>query len=329
MGFCVTMQPNSPLFRSGVQPRKLWDEARVIEGEARNFQVFRWEDRLVCHENSTESWWATLDSLASGDDARAFWQSGFESQRVARLTAFHRGFQLANGSALLSIDAQWFDVLIEQDNSGWARRQGETQWREFAAIAPSNLSKPGAWRPSIWSRRFKFRRGRRSMQRLAPQLAREALASAPPLAHELWRRGAGARTIRLVVAATAQGWAEPSQPSQPLPKFWDAAIFKASQPMPPTQRHLLHSLGRDPFSLPAALLDSAESAASVRVRINNWGSSFFRYPSSLSWRAPDCSLCVSFSLSVDSAHEQLEAKLELRDWLSQFFAAEEVNRWLQ
>ena len=317
------------MFRSGTQPRKLWDEARVIEGETRQLQIFRWENRLICHEESTEFWWATLDNLADGEDARAFWESSFQSQNIARLTAIRRGFKLTNGSALLSLDARWFDVLICADNSGWARGEGEPLWREFAAVAPSRLSKPGAWRPSIWSRRFKFRRGRRSMQRLAPQLAREALASAPPLAHELWQRGTNARVVRLVIAAHAQGWVERSRPSQPLTEFWDAAIFKVSQPMPPTQRHLLHSLGRDPFSLPAALLDSPELSATIRVRINNWQSSYFTYPSSLSWRAPDCSMFVSFSFSVDSAHEQLEAKLELRDWLIQFFPADEVNRWLQ
>lgn len=324
------MQPNSPLFRSGVQPRRLWDEARIIEGERRQWQVFRWENRLVCHEDSSESWWATLDTFADGDDERDFWQSSLDRQRIARLTAFRRGFELSNGGARLSLDARWFDILIDAENGGWARSQGESQWREFADVAPRRVNKPLALRPSIWSPRFQLGFGRRALRHLAPQLAQQTLADAPPLVRELWVRGAGARLIQLVIAAIAQGWVEPSYQSQSLLEFWNIALTKAIQPLPPTLHHLLHSLGRDPFSLPAAMLESPELTAPIRVKVNNWQlSPRFTYPPSVLWRGSDFSLRVTFSAQVDSAHQQLEAKLDLRDWLAQFFALEEVHQWIQ
>ena len=323
------MQPNSPLFRSGIQPRHLWDEARVIEGQARQLQVFQWENRLVCHEHSSDLWWATLDERGE-TDACAFWNASLERARVARLQALRRGFDLANGSAQLSVDAQWFDVLIESDNGGWARAQGETQWLEFAPLAPRRVNKPLARVPSIWSPRFRVEFGRRSMGELAPRIASQMLADAPSGARELWQRGAGARAVRLAIAANAQGWVglAPAYKPQYAPNFWEMAILKARRPVPPTRTNFLHSLNRNTFSLPAAMRKSPYLAPKLRMFFSQSGVTS-RHKDWVSWREERFSIRVKFWSQFDSAHQSLEAKLELRDWLGQFFAADEVNRWLQ
>ena len=300
------------MFRSGVQPRKLWDEARVIEGFARQLQIFRWENRLVCHENSTESWWATLDNLADGDDARVFWESSFQNQNIARIIAVRRGFAdtRSHGGALLHIEPQWFDVLITADNSGWARMEEESQWREFAAIAPNRLSRPGAWRPSIWSRRFQLGFGQRSLDNLRLGLFAQLLREMPAPIREIAEDGHFALLVRLVSAAFAQGWITKRPRLMTLPEFWIEALSEFS-----------------PHRLPRGLSQNLKISAPVKINLVTWKMS--SHPATLRWQSALGFLYVEFWTHFDSAHEQLEAKLELRDWLRQFFDADEVNRWIK
>ena len=315
------------MFRSGVQPRNLWNEARVIESEARQLRVFRWENRLVCHEEASECWWATFDEFGD-DDARAFWERSIDNGRIARLVTVKRGFELNNGNAHLSLDARCFDVLIAANNGGWARAEGEWQWHQFAPIASRRVRKPLARVPSIWSPRFSIEFGRVSMRNLAPRIAEEILASAPLGARELWQHGANTRSIRLAIAANAQAWIEHNYRAQSAPEFWEMAVLKASRRLPPNLTHLLHSLGRNPFSLPATMQQSPELAPQLRIYISKLARPS-HHKDWAAWREKSFSIRIEFWPQLDSAHEILEAKLELRDWLSQFFPADEVNQWLQ
>ena len=321
------MQPNSPLFRSGVQPRKLWDESRAIAGQARQLQVFRWENRLVCHEDATDLWWATLDPFG-GEDAREFWDGCVETNQVARLTALRRGFELRQGDAHLAIDALWFDVLVAADNGGLARIQGESRWHEFAPIAPRRVSKPLTRVPSIWSPRFSTEFARRSTRNLALSIVQQT-----PGAHDLWQRGANARSIRLMRVANMLGWVESGsiyrhQSTPSAPEFWDMAIANASRRLPAASAHISHSLDRNPFSLPEAMRRSAELTPQLRVNVGGFRRSSHHKICAV-WRDKQFSIRTEFWAHFDSAHETLEAKIELRDWLSQFFPPDEVNQWIE
>ena len=88
-------QPKSrlePAFACGIKSGKF----------EHNLKVFRWEDRLVAHEEMSGLWWGALDAW-DRRDAREFWEECLKNERVGRLFSHHQSFQKAgpNGATLL------------------------------------------------------------------------------------------------------------------------------------------------------------------------------------------------------------------------------------
>ncbi|BCM88610.1 hypothetical protein IAD21_00450 [Abditibacteriota bacterium] len=315
----LVFQPKSPLLPT-------FTDVIEINGIERRLAVFWWEDRLVAHEESSGLWWGTFD-VGTGRDARALWREDLAKQRVGRLFSLQRGFPISQSNgATLVVGPHLFHVLVAQDNSGIARSSDEVTWHSFPAGALWGIRKPLANPPTIWSPRFHTKFARRFLGALAPIYEQEVLATMPARVRALWPQGATALPIRLVTAALAMGWGDilrwgNSYRRQLTPlQFWTEVLG---------QHPRLASLQSDgPFSFPDSLFQSPEVAIPGNITVYwSYYSSQDSRPSVFSWHSPQATLRIEFGGTNTSAHEQLEFRLELRDWLARFFPAGEVESW--
>ena len=324
------------------QPEPMWIETRDIEDIERHFEICAWEDRLVAHEKASGFWWATLDAWKD-EDPREFWRECIESNLIGRAVSIRRGFEPKRNvsGARLNSHPREFDVLVAHDNGGLARVKGETRWRSFDSWEPKRIRKPLALAPSVWSPRFHLDFGRRALRDLAPELETEHLARLPVSARRVWEQGSNAPSIRLVAAAVAQGWAPDSHAPTTLPVFWTMALGHAAKGRPPASatpppRWSLFrpkpEANPPTLALPVSLQQSDEVAFAGRVNLSGWLYSQryqTRRPAQFKWSDNAVAIHIEFWPRFDSQHEQLEARLELRDWLSQFFPLADVEKWLQ
>ncbi|RYX82396.1 hypothetical protein EON83_19470 [bacterium] len=278
----------------------------------RHLEVFRWDDRLVAYEEASGLWWCTLDARGQRD-VREFWQECVENERVGRLYSVERAFHRSSVAGVkMTLGAYPLYVVVAHDNSGMARIHEESVWHDFPAGEVWGIRKPLAARPTIWSKRFQGKFGLRGVETIGAALEEEVLRRAPESIQSIWEQGTSALPIRLIMAAFSLGWGKNLRGDKTPYAFWKVVLqerFKVAE------------------SLPTELLQSPEVA--LRGQIAMPSSSYYAEmisSTSLAWREPKVILWLVFRISSDSAHELIEHRLVLRDWLSQFFSPDEVGR---
>ncbi|RYX82395.1 hypothetical protein EON83_19465 [bacterium] len=278
----------------------------------RHLQVFRWEGRLVAYEQESELWWCTLD--VCGEIApRTFWRQCVANGRVGQLYSVERGFQRVNAMGVTMVLGPYsLYVVVAQDNSGIACIHGESVWRSFPAGEVRGINKPLAIRPTIWSVHFQPKFAFRALDVIGDVFLEDVVARMPKLVRELWEEGAGALPIRLVAAALAFGWANSLKGNVTAKEFWKGALSGRAGLV-------------EARALPSGLLRSPEAVLPGYFTLPRISYVTGRSTTVFVWQQSKVMLRLEFRTRKESAHELMEQRLDLRDWLRQFFSAGEVE----
>ena len=283
-------------------------------GRTRRFSVWQWESRLAFRDDvRPDLWWVTQQELLHIEDACAFGERELGAARVCRAYAVEFGFQRRskNNGATLRIEPTPFDVLVPPDDWCMARVQGEMEWHRFPPIKKQNDKRPHFIGPPILSPVFQLGASRKGLIALEEVIFASQIAQLPDAQRDLWESGEMARPVRLIKTAIALGWAE-GLAQLVVPRFWEQALARATS--------------QANFQLPLSLRDCAElkCPGSIAPACSHQG----RMHAALFIYSHLSMLRISFLPQFNSSHEELEAYLELRNWLAQFFPSTDVERWI-
>jgi hypothetical protein len=288
-----------------------------LEEQPRAFSVWKWDGRLAFQDRDRPAlWWATQNELAQEEDPRAFWHGEVEARRVCRALAVERGFEVAprSNGARLVLHASEFDVFAREDNSGMARGVTTGNQLLFAPKAPHRkVARPLAVKPSILSPRWNTSHVRRALGAIGDELARQKVETLPPMLRNVWEEGAASCPMALVRAALGMGWTPPHF-LMTAELFWRGALERAA--------------GKAGMPLPRALLDSEELATGGHLSLSRFAPARDN-PAVWRWHQKGITLSCRLAITFESHHEQVEARLELRDFLARFFPARRVEEWLR
>ena len=119
-------------------PAPLATIEREIEGRARRFALWQWDERLVWHDLERPSlWWVTLDEAGTLDD----WERAIEAERFGRATSqsykmsgYGPRVGLARRVRFKALDygkRRKFHLISDADGRGIARASEDDLWWPF------------------------------------------------------------------------------------------------------------------------------------------------------------------------------------------------------
>lgn len=280
-------------------------------GFQRLIDVFRWQDRLVAYEETTALWWGTLD-MQNDQPVEVFWKWCIANERVGRLYSRNRGVVFHSNGARFVVDPFLVHVLVAQDNSGILCLDDEEQWYSFPSSQPQGISKRLAKTPTVWRAGFQI------------PFADGALRSSyEEIVMSRFLRSGHAYPIRLLMAARGLGWMDMDalKDTVTLKQCWRLMLENRYR----VSRNLFGGRKRE-LQL-EQLLRSPEvnRAGKLVVWRNLWKQG--KTTINFAWKDAPFKVHTALEPVSNSAHEQIEAKLVLRDWLVQFFPAKEVETW--
>ena len=320
-------------------------EARV-EGRTRRFEVKWREGRAFFREadEADDRVWATWNELAN-DGWESRWRSAVESGQIGRYFVIERAFSTRtvraefeaelkrrfHPSNLNLLDATPLAVIVGDDNRGRAREWWGGAWLDFQ-LAP-RIIKSGAFKPSIWHRGWNAQGLRHKLAILAGELAFRAFA--PPADALGWRSGSQ-RQLEALYRAAHLVFAPPYRAKRRVPQFWRATNSDAPSRYSCSLRSDFGVNWR-----PGPTLDSLVPDELLRVFVaHNFPRGVQWLPLNRVWHDSDeqgnsierglpaaqAALRVDYEMrthvifsievpSQPSAHEQLEARLLLLDWM--------------